>query len=345
VHVVSGGGELAQLLKQHGVAAHTVSFSRSSVRNLVKAQFEWLRLARRMRPDVVHSHNVTGTIVTLPGQWVANYATVSTVHNEFYRSAPLMALSDLVVALSEHALQELPSRGFASQRLRLVENGPLGSRRHPTDRASDTSRVWQRPVIVTVAGMNERKGIRDLLEAFSTVVAEDGEAHLYLVGDGPDRTQFEQYAQKLGLETRVTFEGFHRDPHVWYDNADIFVLASRADPAPLVIPEARASGSAIIGTAVGGIPAMLDHGRAGVLVPPQSPDCLAKELLHLIKDSKYRAEQQRAAKANIDRFSVTRTAKDTLAVYQEARIQNHSVRGRARRGINGVRGCLCGTRA
>ena len=60
------------------------------------------------------------------------------------------------------------------------------------------------------------------------------------------------------------------------------MLASHADPALLVIAEAREAGRAIVGTAVDGIPEMLEYGEAEILVPPRDKKALANAIASLI---------------------------------------------------------------
>jgi glycosyltransferase involved in cell wall biosynthesis len=146
----------------------------------------------------------------------------------------------------------------------------------------------------------------------------DRRPHLYIVGEGPMQGEYEALAQSLGLQDCVTFTGGLEDPRSYMAAADIFVLASIADPAPLVLSEARQFGCAIIASDVDGIPEMLDHGAAGVLVPPASPENLARAILELLQDPPLRAQYGRRARAGIARFSVERVAKEALAVYQEA---------------------------
>jgi glycosyltransferase involved in cell wall biosynthesis len=137
------------------------------------------------------------------------------------------------------------------------------------------------------------------------------------------QAEYEALAQSLDLQDCVTFTGGLEDPRSYMAAADIFVLASIADPAPLVLSEARQFGCAIIATDVDGIPEMLDHGAAGVLVPPASPEMLARAILDLLQDANLRAQYGRRARTGIARFSVERVAREALAVYQEA-MRSHS---------------------
>jgi glycosyltransferase involved in cell wall biosynthesis len=166
--------------------------------------------------------------------------------------------------------------------------------------------------------MYERKGIGDLIDAFCMLGDEVANATLYLVGDGPDRKMFQLKAQASACAERIQFAGFIQDPRMYLHQADIFVLASRSDPSPLVIPEARASGCAIVATSCGGIPEALDDGNAGVLVPPRRPDLLATALRALLKDADQRDRWRARARANLDSLSLTRTTNETLEVYHTA---------------------------
>ena len=101
-------------------------------------------------------------------------------------------------------------------------------------------------------------------------------------------------------------------------SADIFVLPSRAEPAGLVLAEAREAGCAIIGSNVGGIPEMVQNGEAGVLVPPASVEGLAEALIDLLREPSRLADMRRRAQINIEHMFVERVARETENVYREA---------------------------
>jgi glycosyltransferase involved in cell wall biosynthesis len=214
----------------------------------------------------------------------AQYALVSTVHNEFQRSAVLMGLADRVIAVSNAVAQSMNRRGIPEKKLRVVRNGTLGSpRTRPL--AEYSPLPLQRPAITTIAGMYRRKGIAELIDAFEKIASTFPGAHLYLVGNGPDRALFEAKAQNSSVADRIHFEGFQPEPQRYLLSTDIFVLASYKDPSPLVIPEAREAGCAIIASEVDGIPEALDGGKAGILVPPGDSGALAAALLKLLSST------------------------------------------------------------
>ena len=101
------------------------------------------------------------------------------------------------------------------------------------------------------------------------------------------------------------------------------MLPSQADPAPLVIPEAREAGCAIIATAVDGIPELLENGEAGVLVPPRDKAALAEAIIALLTDRDLRSTIRARSQRNIKRMSLTRVAEETLEVYRDALSPNN----------------------
>jgi glycosyltransferase involved in cell wall biosynthesis len=100
--------------------------------------------------------------------------------------------------------------------------------------------------------------------------------------------------------------------------ADVFILASRADPAPLVLSEAREAGLAVIGTRVDGIPELLESGAAGLLVPPAAPERLAAALLEVLETPQTLHHHRERSQFNLERLALSRVATETLAVYARA---------------------------
>ncbi len=316
VSVASAGGAYVDLLQSHGVRHYEcVATPRSRT---PRALFELARCVTDFRPEVVHCHMVTSLLISQPARLRRpRVRLVSTVHNSFSRSAVLMGLSDRVIAVSQAVASDMASRGIDERKIDVIANGPLASPRKiapPPRQQRSQSRI----IVTTVAGMYERKGISDLLTAFDMVSGRFPEAVLTVVGEGPDRSRFQSMADTLSSRDRIKFVGFVADPTPYLSEADVFVLASRADPSPLVIPEARSASCAVIGTRVDGIPEALDQGEAGLLVEPSQPAAIAASLERLLSDRRLLAEMQQRAASNLDRFKAERVARETVGVYEAA---------------------------
>ncbi len=317
VHVASAGGEYESRLAEWKVTHHRVDQRRRPL-TLWRATAALKALVAAHRFDVLHAHMVTGVVLArAAGATRAKRGPllVGHVHNVYQRSARLMALADIVLCCGTAVGAEMRRRDVPASRVRVVLNGTIGSPRLP-DPAGVAAAPLAHPAIVTVGGMNVRKGIAELIVAFTAVARAHPDVHLHLVGDGPDRADFARLAATGGAGDRIHFEGFQRDPTPWLRAADLFVLASRRESFPIVIGEARAAGCAIVATSVDGVPEALDDGRAGQLVPPGDPIALARALDLLLRDPGARDALRANARAGLERFRVERMVDETVRLYR-----------------------------
>ena len=132
------------------------------------------------------------------------------------------------------------------------------------------------------------KGILDLLDALLILSKTHPTVSLRLIGPMFGKESYwNKVAAERGLATRVTFVGPLLDRNrlvLELDNASVFVFPSHFEGLPVALLEAMTRGLACIGTTVGAIPDMLDHGQAGILVAPQTPTELAEALKSMLND-------------------------------------------------------------
>lgn len=313
VFVCSAGGGFDALLAQYGVEHIIVDQDRKPA-ILLAALGKTYQAIRRIQPDIVHAHMMTSAIIAAVLRPVLGFKLVTSVHNDFQRSAILMGLGQRVIGVSEAVSQAMIKRGISPKKMRTVLNGTIGSPRFPPPLPAPLA--LRRPAIMFVGGLHPRKGVDDLINAYGIASEQCPEAHLYLIGSGPFQAEYERLAAAQG-KGGVTFCGHMDDPRPYLLGGDIFVLASHAEPAGLVLSEARDAGCAIVATDVGGIPEMLDQGRAGILVPPCRPDLLAQALLTLLRNPTALAEARANSQINIANLALSRVAEQTGQVYQE----------------------------
>ncbi|MGH8764228.1 MAG: glycosyltransferase family 4 protein, partial [Burkholderiales bacterium] len=176
---------------------------------------------------------------------------------------------------------ELVYHGLDFSRFTVIEKATTNSGNDPA----------QPLAILSVSRLVEKKGADILLEALALLPAG---LHWRLVhaGGGPLRRKLERRARSLGIEDRIRWRGLLTQDELIaeYRAADLFVLASRVardgdrDGLPNVLAEAQSQGLACLSTHVSGIPELIEDGRTGVLVPPESPQALARALEALIVD-------------------------------------------------------------
>jgi glycosyltransferase involved in cell wall biosynthesis len=303
------------MLELSGVKHYQLDQTRKPI-SMIKAAVRYRAIVKEFQPDIVHAHMMTGVVLASFLRVGHKYALVSTVHNEFQRSSVLMGLAERVIAVSKAVQKSMVRRGIPENKLRVVCNGTLGS---PRTRKLHEYQILplQQPAIATVAGMYKRKGIAELINAFEQIANLFPQAHLYIVGNGPERLLFEAQAKATSVADRIHFEGFQPEPQRYLLSCDIFVLASHHDPCPLVLSEAREAGCAIIATQVDGIPEALDDGQAGLLVQAKDSHALATALAQLLGNSDMLQEWKQRAHHNLEWLNVARVHQETLAVYDE----------------------------
>lgn len=315
VSVISGGGDFEALLAQYQVKHFRLNQTRTWL-NLARAATQYRAIVQQIQPDIVHAHMMTGVVLARGLKLGHQYGLVATVHNEFQDSARLMGLADRVIAVSQAVAQSMQQRGISPKKLRVVTNGTLDSPRVGALKNCLPARL-ERPAITTVAGMNSRKGIAELIKAFEKIAPDYPEAHLYLVGHGPEKEQFQALAHQTHVANRIHFEGFQSDPRTYLLSTDVFVLASHREPFGLAISEAREVGCAIIASHVDGIPEVLEQGQAGLLVPPGDSQALAMTIADLLKNSTKLNYWKAQAQKNITWLQANRVARETLGIYGE----------------------------
>jgi glycosyltransferase involved in cell wall biosynthesis len=153
--------------------------------------------------------------------------------------------------------------------------------------------------IVCVANLRAEKDHVTLVRAMQLVVRQYPGAHLFLIGAHSDPTYSasEQYfaaikneVSKYSLVQNISFMGQRRDIPSILRACDIGVLSSKTEGLPVSLLEYGMAGLPVVATRVGECEEVLDHGRAGVLVPAQSPVELAEGLMSLIRSQERRTE-------------------------------------------------------
>jgi glycosyltransferase involved in cell wall biosynthesis len=314
VAYVSSGGYFVDLLEANGVKHYTVKLDQKKPIAMLKAIFGLLKVIKDFSPQIFHAHMMNGALLGYVVTRVKGLKLVTTVHNSFDGHAILMGLGDRIICVSKAVADTMAKKGASKKKLRAVLNGTLGAARRNT--LSRVPTPLNRPSLTTVCGMHHRKGVNDLIAAFDTVSQQNSAVNLYLIGEGPHEAEYRAQAARLTHADRVHFMGLLRDPNPYLLSTDIFVLASLQDPCPLVIPEAREAGCAIVATNVDGIPEMLSIGPAGLMFPPKDVPAMTQAIMSLLNDETALAKSKQASLTDIGYFNIERVCLETLDIYK-----------------------------
>jgi glycosyltransferase involved in cell wall biosynthesis len=170
-------------------------------------------------------------------------------------------------------------------------------------------------VVAALGRLVPIKGFDLLIEALPPLAAAVPTARLLVIGDGPLRDQFERRAEALGMSPRLTITGARTDVPAVLAAADVLAAPSRNEGMGRAIVEAMALGVPVVGTRVGGIPAVIVDGESGRLVDPENAAALAGALIELALDDRLRAKLGEGAAERSELFSTEVSAARLLAVY------------------------------
>jgi glycosyltransferase involved in cell wall biosynthesis len=256
-----------------------------------------------LRPDVVHAHSGAWLKAARAAHLARVPRVVHTVHGlddpEPWYGPLLMwwaALYTSAIAAVSDPLADYLKRvaHVPSGRIHVVPNGVDTDRFRPGPKPGILRTRYALEPHACVFGHVGRlvpvKNHALLFKAFARVLKRHPHIALVLIGDGVLRASLEELARQLGIDRRVHFFGETSDPSDVYREFDAFLLPSLAEGTSMSILEAMATGLPVVGSAVGGTPALLAHGEAGLLVPPNDADALAAALDTIASNAEIRRQ-------------------------------------------------------
>lgn len=300
-------------------------------------QLRWrlFRLFRRLRPDIVHSRNLSGLDALLP----ARLAGCKTVHSEHgfdvgdlqgaaWKPALLRRLhAPLVqhfVCVSRDLRELMIARwGVAPGKVTQIYNG-VDTRRfvavQPRNRAV-LPPAFQLDNLFVVGAVGRLQAIKDqatLLRAFALLLQQQPQwrawLRLALIGDGPLRETLHGLAAELGIAEFTWFAGARHDLPDLLQAFDLFVLPSLNEGISNTFLEAMASGIPVLATAVGGNVELQDEGVIGASFNPGDVARLANLIAVYAGNPELTRKHGAAARQHaLDRFSL----QAMLANYQQ----------------------------
>lgn len=191
---------------------------------------------------------------------------------------------DKVVAVSAFSRDIALKFGFSRDKIEIISNGidldPI--------RAAEPFNLLGCPKILHVGRLAQIKGVDTLLKAFSIIIKNFPEAHLYLVGDGPERSNLEKLSDSLGIMGNTHFEGFippGKDVFRYYKSCDLFVMPSHKETFGITLLEAMASKIPVIVADIDGGPReLIKNGENGFLFPVGDYKILAEKIIEVFEN-------------------------------------------------------------
>jgi glycosyltransferase involved in cell wall biosynthesis len=142
------------------------------------------------------------------------------------------------------------------------------------------------PILGSIGSFEHRKGHPFLFNAFQKLVSNSlPNAHLMLVGDGPDEEMLRGLVNEMGLAQQVSFFSFTKQPELVFERIDITVMSSLyKEGLPNVLLESMSMGVPVVSTNLGGVPEVVIDGETGYMVTPGDVEGLAAGIHKLWSD-------------------------------------------------------------
>ncbi|NWF95433.1 MAG: glycosyltransferase family 4 protein [Candidatus Thorarchaeota archaeon] len=290
-----------------------------------------VRLHKKTRFDVVHIHGGFPLAVFAVLLRISlGSTTVVTLHSSprpsrWFRRLPRrlnpLAKVDAVIGTSEAIASEVLEMGVDPDRVCAISSGvDLESVREWEQKRRDSSRE-----VIFVGRLRGVKGVHFLIEAMRIVVDAIPDAHLTVVGDGPDLPELKLLVKRLGLDAAVTFTGSLSHSGVFRElaKASVFVLPSTftkrevGEGRPTALMEALCMGIPVVATRVGGIPELVRNGVNGFLVQPNQTRELAHCIVRVLSDYNLRKQLGQNGRVLGETVSWERTAERVEEVYRK----------------------------
>jgi glycosyltransferase involved in cell wall biosynthesis len=300
-----------------------------------------VRLIRRYRPDIVHTHTAKAgflgrlaavlspgprpiVVHTFHGHVLEGYFGRGT--SAVYRLLEhrLARVSDCLIGVSQATVEDLVRLKVAPRdRFRVVPLG-LDLRRFldPDPHAAAALRAGcgmapDEVLVAYVGRLVPIKRVDVVLRAMAEARRDGAPVRLVVAGDGQCRASLELLAGELGIADIVCFLGYLPDSRTVATAADIAILSSDNEGTPVWLIEASAAGRPAVATRVGGVPDVVPPG-AGVLVSRGDHSALAEGVARLVRDPELRAQMGARAREHVTRsFSIERLLRDIEALYDE----------------------------
>jgi glycosyltransferase involved in cell wall biosynthesis len=291
------------------------------------ATLRGLRAVLREHPNaLLHVHGYKSAFYAWLARRGREPAIVATLHGHFVDSRSLRLYHALelwlmrgfqrVCMVSSDMQPMLERAGVPGSNLSLIENGVDTTRFRP-DVEPLPRGEYGIPDDAFVFGsairLSEQKNPLAMLDAFAAVSKQEPGCWLALAGDGPLHAAVLERACELGIEGRVRLLGARNDLERFYPMLDCFLLSSLYEGLPLALLEAMAAARPLICTAVGQVPDVLT-GLPAALVPPGDTPALEAAMRAALAGG--RGIHPELRQRVIERYSVTRMARDYAALYR-----------------------------
>lgn len=250
--------------------------------------------------DVLHCHQYTPWIYGVLAAFGTKTRVIFTEHGRFYPDSSnwkrklinpwLCRITDSITSISKATkLALVEFENIPVDKIKVIYNGikkpeveeeKVTKLRHKLGISKSTK------VLGTIARLDPIKNHVMMLQAFATVLKDNPDTVLIIVGDGNERTTIENKIKQLGIEDKVILPGYDPQPQHYLALMDIFLLSSLSEGTSMTLLEAMSLKKPCLVTDAGGNPEIIEHLFNGLVTANDDPSEFSLALNNLLQDSK-----------------------------------------------------------
>lgn len=276
-----------------------------------------LSFVHREGIDILHSHGYKGNILfgLLPRK-IRKVPILSTLHGwtsttgfskmRVYEWLDRKSLKhiDTVVVVSNAMKLHPKLKGLKGINFNVIPNGisvpnDVPSSHIPTFSSSISTKDFDSKVINfcnagftvgAIGRLSPEKGYGDLIKALVLLNKKGIDVRLVIIGEGGERSYLEGLAEQYALSDKLLMPGYLEDAKRYIPFLNVFAISSLTEGLPITLLEAMQVQVPIVATNVGGIPEVLNNGKAGLLIKPCMPEEIAEAIGSLYHNEKLASE-------------------------------------------------------
>lgn len=272
------------------------------------------------KPDIINGHVPVPYLADIAERCRGNIPFVLTYHNDLSKGQLPQKLittllnrtvirrtikrSNHIITTSEYYVDSSPILKPFKDKVSIVSPGVDTQLFNTLVNDSELIKKYHGKRVILFVGSlakaQQHKGVDTLISAFARLRSNDSfsNAHLVIIGTGDGKEMYQSLVESLGVSDYVELTGFVDDKLLakYYKRANVFAMPSRdrSEGFGMVYMEASATGTAVIGTDVGGIPYAIQDKKTGLVIPPDNPVALGKGLAKLLSEPGYAAKLGKA---------------------------------------------------
>ena len=225
---------------------------------------------------------------------------------------------DLVISPSPGMTDVLRQLKVTSH-IEVVPNGVELQRFHQASEPAQRTKIGFKPeeiLFIYTGRLGPEKNLGFLIKAFTGVAEAIENAHLILIGGGPEEEALKRQSAETGVSSRIHFIGILEYDHLpsYLAMCDAFVTASVTEVHPLSVIEAMATGLPVLGIQSVGVGDTVEEGITGFLAS-ENQAAFAAKMTRLCMDHGLRSKMGEAARKASRQYAIERTSQIMLEHY------------------------------